>query len=118
MKKIIEQEVAVCDVCKSDKNVFNRCIQCGKDLCFECIKTHEVKYNHVVNSGYSGDGRYCLSCDSMLRKLGTDKLHNAFMTVHFLREEADNWYKNFKIRSDKAEEILKIASKASKELLY
>ncbi|HEA69806.1 hypothetical protein LCGC14_1334740 [marine sediment metagenome] len=107
MKKIIEREIGVCDHCGSDNCVFDSCFKCGKDLCMDCRKTQGVMYNFAVH--FRGDdGYYCLSCDSKLRESKGDPVHNAFVVIQLLRKESDSWHKDFRARSDRAEENLKI----------
>ena len=37
MRKDIERKgVMVCDICGTEKNVYDECCVCGKDICFNC----------------------------------------------------------------------------------
>ena len=39
MRKDIERKgVMVCDICGTDKNIYNNCCVCNRDICFNCNK--------------------------------------------------------------------------------
>ena len=109
MSKIVEQhETHICDFCKVNKAYeFNSCLRCGKDICYDCSKTHAKEYSHGVYVGGSGDGQYCNDCDAILTRTREDDLHNAYRLIKSLRDEQEAWYSDFNKRSDKAEAILK-----------
>jgi hypothetical protein len=52
MKKVIEKEVEFCDVCTKEMDYGNRCLICGKAMCYECRKVHMTTFNHAI--GFSG----------------------------------------------------------------
>ena len=104
MKKTVSVEQIKCDFCGEE--AWSGCLQCGKDICYECRKTHAKEYSHGVNVGGSGDGTYCNDCDDKLRKTN-DPLHAAYRKIEALKNEANGFYANFKVRQDEAEKALK-----------
>ncbi len=100
VKKIIQREESVCDYCGSDDCVYMPCLGCGKDACYDCAKTHHVKYEHAVNCSGSGDGCYCNECDEKLRE---DPLHKAYVAVKMFRQFLDEQYKKNRVRTDEIE---------------
>jgi len=102
----LKREITVmqdfCDFCGDISNHWSVCMECSKNICYDCQKTHAKKYRHGVNISGSGDGLYCLDCDS---KLDTPKLR-AYRQIEALRQEADAFYEDFKNRSKIAEKIL------------
>jgi hypothetical protein len=103
MKKTVTVEKVLCDACeKEEASTYHPCLKCGKVYCYDCANTHAIDYAHGVHVGGSGDGRYCLPCDTELRKAG-DSLHRAYLTVRALRDEERAWYASFSERSKHAE---------------
>ena len=91
----------MCDFCGNDNCVFDTCLGCGKDVCTECIGSGKaVEYNHAVYFRGSGDAVYCSECD---KHAACTILHRAYSEIARLREEHDEWYEDFKIRSNAAE---------------
>ena len=105
MKQIREIEVYECDICERKAHSWNKCLLCGIDLCYDCIKSKAKQYNHSVNFSGSGDGIYCLPCDNKARKTD-DPLHSAYLLIEGLRNEESGWCEDFKKRSKKAEATL------------
>ncbi len=103
MKKKITKEATFCDNCGKETYVAV-CLRCGAEHCYDCQKKIGVEYTHAVNFSGSGDGYYCVACDSFLRKRGGDSLHTAYLGIKRLKNEARGFYDDFKERSDKAEE--------------
>jgi len=105
MKKEVMVEKTFCDVCGKEASGYQKCMSCGKDLCYDCYKTSAVGYTHGVHFGGSGDGIYCLECDEKLLKSG-DKLHAAYRVIKSLRNEVSGFYADFEKRAKEAEERL------------
>lgn len=106
IKKLISQEVSLCDFCESQENCYHYCRLCGKDVCYKCRGgCVGVEYRHGVYIQGSGDGFYCQSCDVAARK-ANDKLHAAYLVVQCLRNEAAGWSADFDKRRKAAEEVL------------
>ena len=103
MKKAIQKEIRICDCCKIEQAIFS-CMECDKDFCYECGKTQGVEYNHAVYFTGSGDGYYCTNCDTRLSNERTDSLHNAYINIKTLKNESILWSRDFKERSERAEE--------------
>jgi len=107
MRKEVKKTMDVCDFCGTDNSVFYKCLQCGKDACWEC-RDKTVQYPQGVYISGGQDGIYCLECDSTLMKSG-DKLHRAYNIIEALRNESKIWGEDFHARSKKAEDnILKL----------
>lgn len=105
MKKTVEVEIEVCDLCKSDSLVYS-CLHCGKDVCYECKKNGAMK---VYNSGVaftSKDGHWCRECDQALRDAKSSPLHAAYWAIARLQEEGVEIHKAFRERSEAAESHL------------
>lgn len=64
MKKMIEVEAEFCDICLSGKDVFYRCLKCGKSACFNCNKAGKLVH-YKDGRGTDGPG-YCIDCDRAL----------------------------------------------------
>ena len=104
MKETVSVEQIKCDFCGED--AWNGCLHCGKDICYECRKTHAKEYSHGVYVGGSGDGVYCNDCDNELKR-GNNPLHAAYRKIEALKNEAKGFYAGFKVRSEEAERVLK-----------
>ena len=109
MKKQITIEQSFCDVCGNKSSGYSQCISCGKDLCYDCKKTHAIEYAHAVHFQGSGDGLYCLDCDAKLLA-ANDKKHAAYLKIRQLRNEEMGWYNDFRVRVEQAEKALKALS--------
>lgn len=96
----------ICDICGSDDCVFDRCIRCSVDHCYNCAKENGVDYKQSVHFSGSVDGYFCLKCDAEIASNPNDKLyklHLAYKTVKALREENEAYYKDFNRRTEMAE---------------
>lgn len=102
MKKIVHKEVSFCDVCGKECSYAQVCLNCGKEFCYECLKTEGVKYKHSVWFSGTGDGTYCNECDSKLKTSG-NKLHTAYRKIVSLSNECEDFCSDFKKRADEAE---------------
>ncbi len=110
MRKMVSQEVVVCDVCH-DKSASYACGKCGKDFCYECFGKQGIRYTHGIYSSGSGDGYYCLDCNAALIAKPT-VLFSAYRTMAALKAEAEAWGTDFWKRADAAEaEIKRLASR-------
>ena len=95
----------MCDVCGKDAYGYS-CLKCGIEHCWECSKKLGKIYHHAVSFSGSGDGYYCLNCDSLMRVERGNPLHNAYIQIENLRDEQNAYFKDFERRSKKAEEYL------------
>ena len=102
MRKSINKESTFCDKCGKETYV-DKCLKCGVEHCWECKKTEGIDYKHAVHFSGSGDGYYCHTCDTELRVTKSDKLHTAYRMIANLREEAEQFYKDFNNRAKLAE---------------
>ena len=64
------------------------------------------EYEHAVHISGSGDGYFCHKCDNTPPEK-VKELHHAYKKIQALRDIETNWHKNFKVRTDVAEEILR-----------
>ncbi len=105
MKKIVQREIIVCDVCEEECPEYSLCHHCYATYCWDHSE-ELVHYTHGVWSSGGGDGCYCLSCDATLTKSRTDPRHNALRALVLLREEGEVWRREFKRRAEAAEALL------------
>jgi len=101
-----EVRVTLCDNCGNDVGYANPCLRCAKVYCYECAKTKVVNYTHAVNLSGSGDGRYCLPCDTFLMD-HPEPLHTAYLRIANLRSSQKRMYEEWEALSKKAEVELK-----------
>lgn len=96
-----ECAVRVCDFCKTDKDVWASCTECGKHICYFCKPKYAREYHHAG----SGDGLYCFECIAQMMEK-KDPLYLAYLTVEMLKKESKWWYENFKVKTDLADKLL------------
>lgn len=111
MKKIVEKEIAFCDICETDINVYYECDICGKHVCYE-HKGHVVQFGHSVWCSGSGDGTYCNEC---LAENKNDSLILAYRVIQNLRDESKEWNAAFEVRAKSAEEYIKTLRKKNND---
>lgn len=104
MKILREEEVCICDFCNEDGHEWQPCLGCGKHFCYDCGESKAVTYSHAVHFGGTGDGRYCLDCNT---SCANTELHSAYNAIRSLKHEAEGWSSDFRKRSDLAEARLK-----------
>lgn len=98
--------VTICDGCGKDCDYPHKCMECGKAFCYSCQESKVSKYNHAVHFAGSGDGEYCLPCETkMLDK--PSELFSAYLVIRRLRKEEAAFYADFKARAEVAEMALK-----------
>lgn len=102
MKKTKTIESAVCDFCGAE-DCFYQCIECGKDICWDCRDKEGVQYPHSVKCSGTGDGYYCHACNSTSRT----PLHTSYLRVRALRLESEAYWQDFRKRCDEAEKSVK-----------
>lgn len=110
MKKEKTIEVKVCDVCGDDNHVYEECLCCEKNFCYDCAKTSGTDYPHAVYASGSGDGYFCHACKETILSTPNHKLYKllmAYLAITCLRSEMDASYKNFEERSRELEAKLK-----------
>lgn len=98
--RTIEQRC--CDLCGDEAYEWNRCLNCGKDLCRKC----QVSYPHAVSFSGSGDGSFCPECDKAL-KLKPTPIFAAYRAIEQLRAECEAFYADFKKRDKVAQQRIK-----------
>ncbi len=103
MKKIIQKEVILCDVCGAEVPYADTCLCCGTEHCHSCARTHGKEYRHGVYMMGSGDGYYCNICEPVLTA-GNDPLLLAYKHIGELRNEEAVFRAGFKLRCEEAEE--------------
>ncbi len=106
MKKIVSKQTHFCDMCGKEDDYPHVCMNCGKEMCYDCRKKHGVEYTQGVHFSGSGDGYYCKECDLKLTTNGKDKLHAAYRAITSLRLENKAYWNNFEKRSKEAESTL------------
>lgn len=106
MKKTIVKEVQICDFCQKEAYI-GTCLRCGVEHCWECRTKLGVEYHHSTHASGSGDGYYCIACDMILKQVGTDPLHQAYLAIADLRAETERFYADWRKRDEKAENNLK-----------
>ncbi len=102
---LITEEKAICDFCGDENKYTDKCLGCGKDMCYECRKIHGIKYRHAIVFSGSGDGYFCNECNSNPPEK-VRKLHSLYRNIILLSNERENFYKQFEIRSKKVEDEL------------
>lgn len=100
MKKEVIVLQSMCDFC--GKQSYQKCLGCGKDVCWECQKTEGIDFKHAVHFSGSGDGFYCQSCLSDPKVIETPLL-KAYKKIWSLRKESEIWWKEFDERTKAAE---------------
>lgn len=105
MRKNKTVEIKVCDFCGSEDSVFDTCLGCRKDVCYNCAKKVGVDYSHAVHFSGSGDGYFCNKCDQNPPK-NMRKLHRLYKQIIELCLESKAFYEDFEKRSHKTEEEL------------
>lgn len=101
MKKEVFKQVHFCDKCGKEEYVY-RCMGCGSEFCFDCMKESMIEYHHAVNFSGSGDGLFCKICDASPPPMVAD-LWWAYRQVKRLKKEAKAFYDSLDKRSKAAE---------------
>lgn len=96
VKKIVNKEVTVCDLCGSSDSVFYTCLVCKKDICFKCM--NEKKLGVEYHRGNAGNkAEYCNECNmnGLLKKLSPkdQDLFDAFRWCVTWDNESDDVYR-------------------------
>lgn len=88
MKQPVTVERAVCDICKnSDHHCYRACLECGKDVCFECVQAGlGVEYRYLAYA--SNEVMYCAECDNRLR--ASDAPPPLFSLLNGLKKQNDD----------------------------
>ena len=110
MKKTITTEIKVCDICGDDKHVYEECLCCEKNFCYDCAKISGTDYPHAVHASGSGDGYFCNGCKEIILSTPNHKLYEllmAYLSITCLRSEMEASYKIFEGRSREVEAKLK-----------
>lgn len=115
MARVIKREVEItlCEGCGKDVDYPHGCIRCGKVYCWECVKQFGVEYQHSVYSSGSGDGRYCIPCDTYLMN-HPQPLHSAYLCIANLRAKHRRMYEDFANEATLAEGQLKSLQEKSR----
>lgn len=106
MKKLVTKEVDYCDSCNSEHSLYT-CLTCKKEFCYSCSKTKAIEYPHSIHFRGSGDGFYCLECNSKHMAAGDNPLFNCFVQIKNLRNQYEVLSQDIKEAGKRAEEALK-----------
>ncbi len=98
--------VPCCDFCGSNKNVFEKCLGCGADVCFECAKKAGKDFPHSTWGSGSGDGYFCNSCLSKPPEK-IQKILSLYLRIQELRIINEGFYEKFKKDAANVEAELK-----------
>ncbi len=101
-----EVEITLCDGCNKDVDYPRPCLRCGKAYCYECSKACTVEYAHAVSFSGSGDGRYCVPCDTFLQS-NPQPLHSAYLRIANLRAQQKRMYDEWEATAKLAEASLR-----------
>lgn len=104
MKKETTETKTICDFC-CKKECWDKCLRCGRDVCWECKETAGVEYRHSVYAQGSGDGFYCSHCNTAMEQ-NPDHLFCAYKAIRTLRQESDSYLTEFESRRKTAEATL------------
>jgi hypothetical protein len=110
MKKTVQRIIHICDHCGNEDVIPNTCLKCGKQFCLDCAQKHAVSYSPLVGCSGSSDGLYCKPCDARLARDGNDQLHTAYRAIASLQLEGEAWNRDFRNRSQAAEELVRTHS--------
>lgn len=103
MKRTETIERTICDVCKVNPAWDHRgCMNCGKHMCSDCEKTHQIVYPRAIFFQSSEDGRYCTDCNTQLIA-NPSPLFTAYRLVAAQRAEYKAWMAEFEPRNKAAE---------------
>jgi len=100
MKKTVSKEVDFCDSCGKEGYTI-KCLSCGAEHCWDCMKKLGKEYGHAVFSGGSRDGYFCNKCIKSPKK--NKRLLDAYKNIEVLYGEYEQWWKNFNKREEIAE---------------
>lgn len=108
MKKKIEVEVTVCDICETDRGhkVLYTCLGCGKLYCYDCMIRYTKKFQYKVFAVSLKDGVFCNECLADKPK-EIIRLLRAYKRITRLTIKHDMWQTCFMKEVKKAEEDVK-----------
>lgn len=106
-------EVRYCDFCGSNDSVYEHCMICGKDWCYECGKKVSETLPHSCSCSGGDDGHFCKEClVNPPEKIMP--LINAYRVIQCLRKEAEHFYTSYRVRAKTAEaEVKKLYDSAN-----
>lgn len=108
MKELRQVEIAVCDLCKGDECVYNRCTKCGIDVCNDCIDSDKAKEFTAI--GPVDRGIYCERCISICVK-ENDELYRAYLILETYQEAFRSYQAQYTDFRNKAMKDLEAAYK-------
>lgn len=92
--------VDICDCCKVKESHSQKCLNCGKAVCFECERGgHGKDFRHSIHCSGSGDGFYCSECVPQMIASG-EPLFMAYRSIQLLSAEYEAYYKEFEKRAE------------------
>jgi hypothetical protein len=106
-KRIIKEvEVHVCDNCGRESQMDFGCFACAYSVCWTCKDEVLIEYAFGVYFTGWADGLYCRPCDMRLSEDECDPLHNAYVEIRSLKDEALCINAGFKKRQTVAEALV------------
>lgn len=106
--KRVMTTVRVCDIC-GEKEVYDKCLRCGKDYCSKHAKTELITYPHMVVFKSSDDGQFCKQCHQEILDNPTDKfsiLLQSYRTMKSLRTKVESFSKQLDRDEREAEDCI------------
>lgn len=105
MKREILKELHFCDRCGKEIPFIRKCINCGRELCYECSEKEMNGYQErICFPGY--DMYICKKCEENPNPKIIDILE-AYRKVKELIDEDKKWHEDWKRRVEDAENNLK-----------
>ena len=101
MKEVKSVTVTCCDFCGKD-NCFHQCMNCGKDICYDCLDRHAVQLPHAIYCMGTGDGEYCEEC-ARNSEVQRTPLFQSYQKIRSLKDELFGFHERFDICRKKAE---------------
>ena len=103
MKENILVEQTLCGFCGEES--CQKCLGCGKDVCYGCRDKNGKEFRHAIHFRGSNDVWYCQECLGSEKIISTP-LFKAYRDIADLRNESNDWWKDFDSRTKIAEEKL------------
>jgi hypothetical protein len=110
MQKQVMITKRICDFCKKEET-YDKCLSCGKDICYKCQKTEAKIYQFALNFKGSEDGIYCNDCDTKLKnQIDSSDIksqHTSYLILKNLADKYNCLLDKLKLESDEAESTIK-----------
>jgi len=112
MKKKIEVEIEVCDVCGTEEGVWETCGVCQKAMCGTCVEEHALEYSTMYNMNIVC---ICNECEEKA-KTETNPLYVLLQKLVEKQTAYKNWIEAFNAEVIELEnEIAKMTGKEEKD---